>query len=76
LDAVNQLASKEIELEELRSLIKDKPTDEENQKEEENKQQALLKIEELNKQLEVSLIFRVFFFFFLVQFGFRLINNL
>lgn len=55
MTAVEQLASKEKELEELRSLIKEKPTDDENLKTEEDKQQALLKIEELNKQLEVNL---------------------
>jgi hypothetical protein len=52
LDAVTQLASKEKELEELRSMIHEKPIGES----EEDKKVALSKIEELNKQLEVSLL--------------------
>ncbi|KAG1462583.1 hypothetical protein G6F56_005489 [Rhizopus delemar] len=50
LDAVHQLADKEKELEELRSLINNNPTVEK----EEDKEKALKKIEELNKQLEVQ----------------------
>jgi hypothetical protein len=50
LDAVHQLANKEKELEELRSLIKDNQAVEK----EEDKEEALRKIEDLNKQLEVS----------------------
>ncbi len=50
MDAVHQLANKEKELEELRSLIKDNQAVEK----EEDKEEALRKIEDLNKQLEVS----------------------
>ncbi|KAG2236288.1 hypothetical protein INT48_001351, partial [Thamnidium elegans] len=49
LDAVNQLASKEKELEELRSLIHEKPVEEVH-----DKQEALSKIEQLNIQLEAQ----------------------
>ncbi|CAO0800414.1 unnamed protein product [Mucor circinelloides] len=51
LDAVNQLASKEKELEELRAMINSKPEEEHK---EEDKKEALQKIEELNKQLEAQ----------------------
>lgn len=50
MDAVHQLANKEKELEELRSLIKDNQAVEK----EEDKEEALRKIEDLNKQLEVN----------------------
>ncbi|KAG1042874.1 hypothetical protein G6F46_011428 [Rhizopus delemar] len=50
LDAVHQLANKEKELEELRSLIKDNQAVEK----EEDKEEALRKIEDLNKQLEIQ----------------------
>ena len=56
LDAVNQLASKEKELVELRALISNKPSEEQK---EEDKQEALRKIEELNQQLEVMYLFAV-----------------
>lgn len=52
MDAVNQLASKERELEELRAMINSKPEEEHK---EEDKKEALQKIEELNKQLEVHM---------------------
>lgn len=51
MDAVTQLASKEKELEELRAMIHEKPIVEN----EEEKQVALSKIEELNQQLEVTM---------------------
>ncbi|KAI7891937.1 uncharacterized protein EV154DRAFT_463336 [Mucor mucedo] len=49
LNAVSQLASKEKELEELRSMIHEKPVEEVH-----DKQEALSKIEELNMQLEAQ----------------------
>ncbi|CEP10197.1 hypothetical protein [Parasitella parasitica] len=51
LNAVNQLAAKEKELEELRAMISSRPEEEHK---EEHKKEALLKIEELNTQLEAQ----------------------